>query len=288
MSFEASKTRQKRPRRPVGEGKTLIPNAAVESWYRGQLRALCTAMVADYRKELKEAIDHPEVERFFALDAATDELFKRVLNRLRRKWNDVFKGAAAKLSTDFVDKVDQTSKTSSWFSMSAMGIEEPRVRYTDSVRQTIDASKDFNFTLITNISEEVHEKVYSAVMLSLTSPDPEQQGVSGITNALREIGKFSEKRIELIARDQNAKLYSSLNIQRLQDNDVEHFRWMHSSAGKVPRQTHLDRDGEVYRVDDPRLWEGPKADQGPPGWAINCRCRMRPLIGYREGDTDDD
>jgi uncharacterized protein with gpF-like domain len=283
MAFQASKTRQKRARKPVAEGKTLTPNAAVEAWYRGQLRALCAAMVDDYRAELKDAIEHPDAERFFGLDAATDDLFKRVLNRLRRKWNDVFKGAAAKLSTDFVDKVDTVSKTSSWFSMSAMGIEEPRVRYTDSVRQTIDATKEYNFTLITNISEEVHEKVYSAVMLSLTSPDPEQQGVSGITNALREIGKFSEKRIELIA-----KLYSSLNIQRLQDNDVEHFRWMHSSAGKVPRQTHLDRDGVIYRVDDPRLWEGPKADQGPPGWAINCRCRMRPLIGYREGDTDDD
>jgi len=288
MTFTASRKRQKRAPKPVGEGKTLIPNTAVEAWYRAQLRALCSAMVDDYRKELKEAIDHPEAERFFAQDAATDELFKRILNRLRKKWNDVFKGAAAKLSDDFVDKVDQTSKTSSWFSMSAMGIEEPRVRYTDSVRQTIDASKDFNFTLITNISEEVHEKVYSAVMLSLTSPDPEQQGVSGITNALREIGKFSEKRIELIARDQNAKLYSSLNIKRLDDNGVEYFRWMHSSAGRVPRQTHLDRDGEVYKIDDPRLWEGPKADQGPPGWAINCRCRMRPLIGYREGDIDDD
>jgi SPP1 gp7 family putative phage head morphogenesis protein len=125
-------------------------------------------------------------------------------------------------------------------------------------------------------------------MLSLTSPDPEQQGVSGITNALREIGEFSEKRIELIARDQNAKLYASLNIKRLEDNGVEYFRWLHSSAGKVPRQTHLDHDGEVYRINDPRLWEGPKADQGPPGWAINCRCRMRPLIGYREGDVDDD
>lgn len=288
MTFKASKARQKRARKPAVEGKTLVPNAAVEAWYRGQLRALCAAMVDDYRKELREAIEHPEAERFFSLDAATDDLFKRVLNKLRRKWNDVFRGAAAKLSQDFVDKVDETSKTSSWFSMSAMGIEEPRVRYTDAVRQTIDATKDFNFTLITNISEEVHEKVYSAVMLSLTSPDPEQQGVSGITNALREIGRFSEKRIELIARDQNSKLYSSLNSKRLVDNGVEYFRWMHSSAGKVPRQTHLDRDGEIYAVDDPRLWEGPKADQGPPGWAINCRCRMRPLIGYREGDTDDD
>jgi SPP1 gp7 family putative phage head morphogenesis protein len=199
----------------------------------------------------------------------------------------VFKGAAAKLSPEFVDKVDQTSKTSTWFSLSTAGIEAPEVRYTDSVRRTIDAAKDFNYTLIANVSQEVHEKVYTAVMLSLTSPDPEQQGKGGIVNALREIGTFSEKRIELIARDQNAKLYGSLNIQRLEDNGVEYFRWMHSSAGKVPRQTHLDRDGVIYRIDDPRLWEGPKADQGPPGWAINCRCRMRPLIGYREGDGDD-
>lgn len=288
MAFQASKTRGRRASNPVAEGKTLVPSSAIEAWYRGQLRALTRAMIDDYRKEIREALEHPEAERFFSQDAATDDLFKRVLNRLRRKWNDVFKGAAAKLAPEYVDKIDESSRTSTWFSLSTMGVEEPRDRYTDNIRNTLGAAKDFNYTLITNVSEEIHEKVYSAVMLSLTSPDPEQQGVSGIVNALREIGQFSEKRIDLISRDQNSKMYGSLNIQRLSDNGVEYFRWMHSSAGKVPRQTHLDRDGEIYRVDDPRLWEGPKADQGPPGWAINCRCRMRPLIGYREGDTDDD
>ncbi len=124
----------------------------------------------------------------------------------------------------------------------------------------------------------MHEKIYTSVMLSLTSPNPEEQGVSGIEKALRNAGEFSENRIDLIARDQNSKLYSSLNTERMKDNGVEKFRWIHSSAGKTPRPSHVAKDGEIFTLDDPRLWTGPKADQGPPGWAINCRCRAVPII----------
>jgi SPP1 gp7 family putative phage head morphogenesis protein len=286
MAFQASKKRERRASKPI-EGKTCAPSTAVQVWYQTQLLALSRAMIADYQKEIENVLDHPEVFSHFAADAA-DDVFKFVLKKLRKKWDDVFKGAAAKLSPEFVDKVDQTSKSSTWFSLSNAGIEAPVSQYQAGVAATKGAASDFNFTLITNVSKEVHEKVYTAVMLSLTSPDPEQQGKQGIVAALRDIGGFSEKRIELIARDQNAKLFSSLTIKRLDDAGVTHFKWLHSSAGKVPRQTHIDRDGVIYRIDDPRLWEGPKSDQGPPGWAINCRCRMRPMIGYREGDDPDD
>jgi uncharacterized protein with gpF-like domain len=73
----------------------------------------------------------------------------------------------------------------------------------------------------------------------------------------------------------------------MDQNGVEEFEWLHSSAGKVPRQTHVDKDGMVFKVNDPRLWEGPKADQGPPGWAINCRCRAVPIIGYKDDEEDE-
>ena len=110
--------------------------------------------------------------------------------------------------------------------------------------------------------------------------------MSGIQNALNKVGITSKKRVDLIARDQNSKVYTSLATERMRQNGVEYFEWMHSSAGKVPRQTHVDKDGMVFQVDDPRLWTGPKADQGPPGWAINCRCRMKPLIGYNPEDDE--
>lgn len=282
MAFQASKKRERRAPEPVAQGTTLAPSAAIRQWYQGEMRKLFVSMIADYKKELAEAYAHPEVEAVFDAATGANSVFQKILNRLDRKWKEVSKNFAFQLSSEFVDKVDEQSKSTTWFSMTTAGIKEPRMTYNESVKLTLNATKDFNYTLITNVTQDVHEKVYNAVMLSLTSPNPEEQGASGITNVLREVKEFSEKRVDLIARDQNSKLYTSLATERLKDNAVDHFKWMHSSAGKVPRQTHLDRDGKVYRVDDPRLWEGPKSDQGPPGWAINCRCRMMPLIGYRE------
>jgi SPP1 gp7 family putative phage head morphogenesis protein len=282
MAFKASKKRERREPEPVSQGSVLGPNAGVRVWYEKRMRVLFNAMVDDYRKEITEALAHPEVKEAFDASTGAASVFQRILDRLNRKWRDFSKSFAFQLSSEFVDKVDETSKSTSWFSMTTAGINQPRMTYNESVKQTLQASKDFNHTLITNVSQEVHEKVYNAVMLSLTSPNPEEQGASGIQNALRGMKQFTDKRIELIARDQNSKVYSSLTTERLEDNGVEYFKWLHSSAGKVPRHSHVEKDGKVFKINDPKLWTGPKADQGPPGWAINCRCRMMPLIGYRE------
>lgn len=285
MAFQASKKRQRRAPEPVGRGKPLIPSAAIRSWYETAMNSVAKAMIEDYRKQINEALEHPEVEAFYSEDAA-DSVFQRVMRRLNKKWSEVYAGFAQKYAPEFVEKVDDHSKSSTWFSLSAAGVKEPRMTYNSNVAATLGAAKDFNHTLITNVQKEVHEKIYSAVMLSLTSPNPEEQGASGIQNALREVGKFSKNRVELIARDQTSKLYSSLSDERMRQNGVEHFEWLHSSAGKVPRQTHVDKDGKIFSLNDPRLWEGPKADQGPPGWAINCRCRKVPVIGYRDEEND--
>jgi SPP1 gp7 family putative phage head morphogenesis protein len=282
MAFQASKRREIRAPEPLAQGKPLGPSAAIRVWYRDQLNSVVKAMIDDYRTQVQQAIENPEVAAYFAEDAAANSIFQKVMKRLDKKWSDVFRAFGAKLSEEFVEKTDEHAKSSTWFSLNAAGVKQPVASYNQNISNTISAAKDFNSTLITKVKEEVHEKIYSAVMLSLTSPNPEEQGASGIQNALKEVGIVAKKRVELITRDQTSKVYSSLACDRLRQNGVGHFKWLHSSAGKVPRETHLEKDGEVFAIDDPRLWEGPKADQGPPGWAINCRCRMMPVFGYRE------
>lgn len=278
MAFTASKKRERKPAEPVGVGTQIIPSAATEGWYRKQMDMVIDAMIADYKKEIEDAFKNPDVKAFYAEDASASSIFKKVFNRLQNKWSDIFKGFAKQTAKKFVDKTEVQATASTLYSLKMAGLKSPVAAYNKNVYNTIEATKDYNFTLITNINEEAHEKIHSAVMLSLTSPDPNEQGQQAIIKALNEVGIKSRNRAELIAKDQTSKLYASLADLRMEENGVEEFEWMHSSAGKVPRQTHLDRDGEVYKLNDPRLWEGPKADQGPPGWAINCRCRRRPII----------
>ncbi len=278
MAFQASKKRERKAAKPVGIGSVLKPSAAIQEWYQSKMSSVAAPMIEDYREQIKLALENANVKEVFATDAAANSVFQKVLDKLGRKWKDIFEGFAKSTAPEFVAQSDDYSKISSIFSMKTAGIEQPKTGYNKNIQNTISAAVDYNHTLITGIQADVHEKIYTAVMLSLTSPNPEEQGQSGIEAALKEVGGFSKDRIKLIARDQTSKLYSSLSDERLAENGVEEFEWMHSSAGKVPRQTHIDRDGEIYKLDDPRLWEGPKSDQGPPGWAINCRCRRRPII----------
>jgi SPP1 gp7 family putative phage head morphogenesis protein len=278
MAFKASAKRERKKPDPVAKGTQLIPSAAVREWYERQLRMAFKSMIDDYKKELNEALQTKDVEKHFAQDASAEAVMTDVLKRLDKKWTTIFKNYAKMTATAFTEKVDTHSKSTVWHSLKVAGIEQPSKTYTRNIENTLGAAQTFNNTLITNVQRDVHEKVFSSVMLSLTSPDPAQQGTSGIENALKKVGEFSSKRIELIARDQNSKLYASLNVDRMRDNGVEKFMWIHSSAGKVPRPSHVAKDGEIFTMDDSRLWTGPKADQGPPGWAINCRCRAIPVI----------
>lgn len=278
MAFKASKKRERKAPEPIAKGSVMNPSAPIRIWYQGRMYDLIEAMVDDYKDQVNKALQNENVKEVFATDAAANSTFQKVLDRLSRKWTDIFSGFAKTTSKEFVDKSEEYSKISSVFSMNTLGIEQPKISYQKNVQNTLSAAVDYNHTLITGIQSDVHEKIYSAVMLSLTSPDPAQQGQSGIEAALKEIGGFAKGRAKLIAEDQTSKLYSALSDERLAENGVEEFEWLHSSAGKTPRQSHLDRDGIIYKLNDPRFWEGPKADQGPPGWAIHCRCRRRPVI----------
>jgi uncharacterized protein with gpF-like domain len=284
MVFQASKKREIKPPEPVAKGGMLIPSAAVRIWYQGRLMDIAEAMMDDYRASLESAYRDYDVRKAFAMDASAASILTALFTKLWDKWTSVFAGFAAETAKDFVEKSDTHVNASTWASLSTAGVKQPITSYNDNVKNTLGATQAFNNTLIKGIHEDTHEKIFSAVMLSLTSSDPAQQGITGIQAALRDAGEFTDSRIRLIAQDQNSKLYSSLSDERLIQNGIDEFEWMHSSAGKEPRASHVKMNGHIFKINDPRLWEVggefdlKKGDLGPPGWAIRCRCNRRPII----------
>lgn len=281
--FQASKQRKRQPPKRM-TGGVMTPSAALRIWYHNQLLNLTDEMVNDYAAEIAGELKHSIVRRHFAQDATASSLFQGLLARLFTKWDAVFTRSADALSKEFVEKSDQYAASSTFNSLSTAGVEQPTRAYNSNVTNTLGAAQALNNTLITGIHQDVHERIYTAVMLSLTSPNPEEQGTSGIYNALVKTGEFAHNRATLIAQDQNSKLYASLSDERMAQNGVEQFEWLHSGAGKEPRLSHYKMDGHIFKLDDPRLWQTggefdlKKGDLGPPGWAIHCRCRKRPVI----------
>lgn len=271
------------PRERVGRGTPIVPSYALALWYRRQVNDLSLAMIEDYKQNIEAFLQTQQARKFYAMDSVASS-FTNLLRRLQKKWSNIFTKMAAKIAADFVKKVDEGATMATFASLKTAGLQHPVAKYTENVKNTLQGAEEYNKTLITDIGADMHDKIFGAVMLSLTSPNPEEQGVSGIENKLKELGTFSKKRMRLIATDQNSKLYSALSDERMIQNGVEEFEWAHSGGGKEPRTSHLHMDGMRFKINDKRLWEVggvlklKKGDVGPPGWAIHCRCRKIPII----------
>lgn len=297
MSFKASKIRSIR-KNPYGEGRPIVPNAGVAIWYIKELSPYVSAMVEDYRKSLLSELDTPKVQRFYAMDASVSGSFASLFDVLQKKWGRVFDALSENIGSKFVQKVKTAADATVDFSLSTAGIKEPRSTYSDHVRNTVDGYTHYNETLITDIGQKAHSQIYESVMASLTSTNPEAQGQKGIIAALNKVGIETKERVELIARDQTSKLYGALSVNRMKENGVEYFRWLHvmgsnaKNKGKISwRESHEAIDGEVFRVDDPELWSlgryfSKRADIGIPGHAINCHCRMIPIVIPTSADLE--
>lgn len=283
MAFKASKKRERREPERIGRGTPIIPSSAIAFEYRRELKGLCYAMIDDYNKEVDEWLSMSQTKKFYATDSVSST-FQNLMKKLQLKWSRIFSKLGSKIAADFIKKVDKGATTSTFASLKSAGMEAPKATYNKFVENTLTTSEQFNTTLITKVGADIHNKVYEAVMLSLTSPNPEEQGTSGIQKTLRETKHFSAKRVDLIAKDQTSKLYCALSDERMRQNGVEEFEWAHSGGGKEPRVSHIHLNGMVFKLNDPRLWQVggelklKKGDIGPPGWAIHCRCRKIPII----------
>lgn len=249
--FQASKKRVYRPPTKDKVGQPLIPSAAVEQEYRAEIYAA-----------VMESLNLPGY--------VGDALTVSSLNILRRK--------AYRIASRFAAKVNRHSRTSVWSSL-----EKLSKAITVGVADVSDLTPQIqtNVELITNLSTAAQEKLTKLYL----EHGPDQSKI------YPELKEMVGSRAKLISVDQNAKIFTSLNTERMLASGLETFIWDHSSAGKTPRPCHVKRDGkefllsgssaELHNLDgsDANNDDGcKKGDVGKPGYAIHCRCRMRPKL----------
>lgn len=289
MTFKASKTRAKKVEL-LAEGTQLIPSSAIRVEYEKGIKTLIKAMADDYHREYEKMIEEEAVQAHFAQDGVGNH-FKKFFARMQNRWANFFEEKSGNLAQKFAVKVDQHSFTTVARSMKALGIKAPREVKPDLWADTMQIYVQQNVGLIKTIGSEFHDKIEKAAWNSLTSPEGREQGTYGIVNKIKEVMGDEFGRAELIARDQNSKLYSVLNNARMEQNGVNQFKWFHSSAAKKPRECHVEWNdqvfltkggpNELYWADGRPVTVGGnvrKADIGKPGFPIHCGCRSIAVI----------
>lgn len=255
--FVARKTRERKPKPTFIIGKQLNPQIGVAIEYQREIHQLI----------LEEVVAPGLRKKGFVGDRIT----LAGLDLLRKK--------AFSIAKKFVSKVNRHSAKTTWDAIEELGKQHLTVGLAPAVEGLLAQQVETNVGLITNLAKETSDKITALY----TKYGPDQSKI------YPELQEMLGNRAKLIARDQNSKLFTSLNTARMLDSGIKTFIWDHSSAGKTPRKCHELRNGHEFSLeggpeelkwpdgsDANQAFNAKKGDLGKPGYAINCRCRMRP------------
>jgi SPP1 gp7 family putative phage head morphogenesis protein len=270
----------------VFRGTALNYPAAAEARYAAGLERLISAMVETTEKELA-ALYASETAAQHAMDAtrprASFASRARILtNALADRFQTMFAQWARPLSESFIKGIDRSSRSSLHGSLKDVsgGLSLKTSVITGRVQEVAKATVTENVGLIKSIPQQYFGKIQGEVMRSITSGN----GVQDVLKAVQATGQVTQKRAELIARDQSSKATTAVNAARMQALKIRKFEWLHSGGGKEPRKLHQQLSGQVFRLDDPPIIDERTGERGLPGQLINCRCRMGPVIDF--GDDE--
>jgi SPP1 gp7 family putative phage head morphogenesis protein len=269
-------------RSPTGKPLYLPPvraNAGLRVAYNARLEALVEEMNHSLLYWIGAAWkkNEPEVARL-ALDASPARNLLDVIRRLAARWQKRFDELAPDLARWFAVSAQQRSDAALKASLRKAGFTV-RFKMSRATNDALQASIGENVGLIKSIPSEYLTQVQGAVMRSV------QQGrnLGELAAELENHYGVTRRRAALISRDQNNKLTAVISRTRQQELGITQARWVHSTAGKVPRPSHLkaSRERVVFSLADG--WYDP--DEGKriwPGELINCRCTAAPIIpGFR-------
>ena len=130
-----------------------------------------------------------------------------------------------------------------------------------------------NVSLIKSIPASYFDEIEKRVSSALANGER----ASTMVDEIQERYKVSESRANLIARDQIGKLNGDLNQLRMLDLGIESYTWRTMHDNRV-RETHSERDGNVYKWNDPPGDLSDPGDGGNPGEPICCRCFADPIL----------
>ena len=254
--------------------KPVQPPAGIEAEYRKRIQKEVRAMEKSviYWLRAKYRANEDKI-----MDSATDNLLKE-LHRLLRQWQGNFNELADTLPRRFVNQIRGYQAR---FLMqqvkplreAGMGFNLKFSYISQKERQVFNAIVAENVNLIKSIARESLTQVEGITMRAIQNG----HDLSELTDNLHEQFGVSERRAAMIARDQTAKATNSLSRQRLMDYGITRAVWMHTSAGKTYRDSHVDMDGEEYDIER-GCYDPDYGAPVQPGELVNCHCLCRPII----------
>ncbi|MDF7370054.1 phage minor head protein [Proteus mirabilis] len=265
-------------RQAVMKGKPLQYSVAPASRYQGDMSRLINAMIKDYEKVFSELNDDFEG---FTMDASFASQTRIWLNRLKRKWDKIFKQKSTEIADKFVSQVDIGAKRNLNDSLKQLsgGITIKTPAMPEALKDKIIASTAENVSLIKSIPLQFHQRIESVALRSISQGG---EGAKTLLEEIRDTGSVTESRANFIAVDQTRKITTACNYARMKSAGIRKAVWHHSNGSAEPRELHLELDGKEFDLDNPPIINKKTGRRGLPGEEPGCKCFWTPVIDFGE------
>ena len=281
----------------VIKGRRAIPSPHARDWYARRMKLLVQVMdgrMRIYFNKTGETLTPSDREE---------------LARLRVRFTNLFGEEARPMATAFFNKNITYTKAS--FRAATKPIVEAteedlrerkrkamakQTRFqiklnakTDKLElsQFEDAIED-NVNLIKTIPSKYFDKIGKAVELRTVG----KMSRGALVKRIKELGGVTQRRAELIADDQTAKVTERMMLARCRNAGIKRVMWLHSSISMHPRDVHRRKwdghtgkfnrkpngfNGYIFDIDKPPY--DPVAKQYVyPAQLPNCKCTLIPVI----------
>lgn len=270
-------------------GTRLVNSAAAQARYKKAIRQLVRQMERETLAAYRAAMKGEAAQEFYATDAAPAEggitaVLTRVGERLKGRFLSMFAERAPGIAEGMVSGVSSISAVALKSSALSVLADKTTVKIppmAGKLGEIYNAAVAENVSLITSIPEQYLKDIEGAAMRSITQPDG---GLSSLTDHIQHLNAVTDRRADMIAKDQTRKVYNSVNAARLQDMGVAAFEWIHSGGSSDPRPLHVSYNGKVFRFDNLPVIDERTGERGIPGQAVNCGCTMKPVFIFDDDE----
>lgn len=259
-------------------GDILNPNAAVESRYYNNLLRLIEIMHHETIVEVYKIFHSDAAQQFFAEDKSIASQARILTNALKNKFDYLFGTNAARIADAFANQSEKASSASLHSSIQQLtgGLSLQTTSLQGPLLDILKATTTENVSLIKSIPSQYLTNVHGAVLRSITNGG----GLKTLVPYLAKNKGITLRRARMIAHDQTRKAFNNLSKGRMLNLGIEEYEWIHTGGSNHPRELHIQMSGNIYRFDKPPIIDKSTGERGIPGQAINCRCRMRPVIQF--------
>ncbi len=283
-------------RSDVLRGSVLNPSAAVQQEYSAGVLALVRRMCDETKKELQavfaaaahDAMDDdkgggsetPQREGAVPGHVNVSSQARIAMSRLADKYEPLFAKWAKKATKRMMDRTLKGSAVSLGMSIKEMSGDVTLKSMTISPKllDIVTASTNEAVSLIKLIPAKYLGNVQGAVMRSIVSGN----GLQDLQPYLTKQYQGNVRHARNVALDQTRKAYSNMSAARMESIGVDQYEWLHTTGSREPRKLHLELNGQVFKLSDPPVIDERTGERGIPGTAINCRCRMRPIVKFSD------